>query len=123
MGAVAQGAEQGELVAAGKRGEFLGVEAGGAQEVEGGRGLFLEAGEVLAEAVRRGETYRGETGFDGRRRRARRAGEGGAEGVRGVRREHEGAGSAAGGGQGRGRGGGGPAGAAGAGYQNGAHGV
>src|SRR5690606_15647283 len=99
QGRVPQGAQQGELLGAGQRGQFVGLQAGGAEPVAGGAGAVLQGGEVLPE-VRVGlDAAGGEPrgGLDGR-------GPDGhpqhrAQGVRPVGAEDEGAGARAGGGQ------------------------
>src|SRR5690606_11773842 len=121
QGRVPQGAQQGELLGAGQRGQFVGLQAGGAEQVECGAGAVLQGGEVLPE-VRVGlDAAGGEPrgcldgcGPDGHPQHR-------AQGVRPVGAEDEGAGARAGGGQrGAGRDGG-TAAAAGARDQEGTH--
>ncbi len=122
-GGVAQGTQQGEFVGAGQGGEFLGVEAAGAEQVERGGGAFLEGGEVVPEPLRGVGPPGGEAGFDGDRCGAARGHpEHGAEGVVAVGAEEQGAGALPGGGERGGGGDGGTAAAAGARDQDGAHG-
>src|SRR5690606_15417001 len=49
QGRVPQGAQQSELLGAGQRGQFVGLQAGGAEQVECGAGAVLQGGEVLPE--------------------------------------------------------------------------
>ncbi len=119
---LAQGAQQGQVVGAGQRGEFPGLETGGAEEVEGGGGAVLEGGERVPEALGGVGAPGGEARFDGGRRGAGGHAERGAEGVVAVGAEEEGAGALAGGGERGGGGEGGTAGAAGTRDQEGAHG-
>lgn len=121
-GGLAQSTQQGEVVGPGQRGEFLGVEAGGAEEVERGGGAVLEGGEGVPEALGGVGAPSGEAGFDGGRGRAGAHAECGAEGVVAVGSEDEGAGALPGRGERGGGGDGGTAGAAGARDQEGAHG-
>ena len=92
-GGVAQGAQQRELLGAGERGDLLGVQAGGAQEVEDVGRAFLERGEVVPETGGGVGTPGGEIRGDPSRRRARLRAEGRAEGVGAVGAEDEGAGA------------------------------
>ncbi len=120
-GGVAQGAQQGQFPGAGQRGQFLRVEAGGAEEVEGGGGAVLEGGEAVAEALGRVGAADGEAFLDADRGRAGGGAEGGAQGVVVVGAEEQGAGARTGGGERGGGGDGGAAAAAGARDQDGAH--
>ncbi len=118
---VAEGAQEGELLGAGERGEFLGVESGGPEEVQDRGEPLLEGGQVLPEAFRRVRPPCGESGGSLHGPGARGHAEHGAEAVRAVGAQHEGAGALAGGGQGGGRGERGAAAAALACDQEGAH--
>ncbi len=115
VGGVAQGAQQGQLLAAGQRGELVAVEPVGAEQVEGSGGTFLQGEQVVPEAVVGGEVPGGEP-----RVRVRPA-EHRAEGVGAVGGQHEDPVAGARRGERGARGDGGPPGAAGAGDEKGAH--
>ncbi len=92
-GGVPQGAQEGQLPGAGQRGDLLGVQPGGAEQVQDVRGAALEGGEVLAEAFGGVRAPGGEVrgGLDGGR--SGRGAQCGAQGVGVVGAEQEGAGA------------------------------
>src|SRR4051794_18786520 len=118
---VAQGPQEGEFLGAGEGGDLLGVQTGGAQQVEHVGGTVLEAGEIIPETGggvgTPGGEVRGDPGGGGARCRAEHR----AQGVGAVGTQHQGAGAVACGAQGGGGGDRRTTAAAGAGDQDGAH--